>query len=417
MSPRLRNLILLFTILNTMTADLAFPHLIPFAFRRAGVPVLNWDFTALTTLPSELTLTRASTATYTDVAGVVQTAGTNTARFDYDLTTHAAQGILLEPAATNLLPGSADMNLTAATYWSAGGSPMTSTNNTIVAPDGTTTAERFSAPSGISYAIPTVNPTTTNGSTYTFSIYAKSTSSGNARIALQEDGGSYTIYQQVVISVTTSWKRFSVTATRASANPMRTVITMDRGGGDLATMDVWGAQLELGSYATSYIPTTTTTVTRSADSLAFNTMAWYNSAQGVLNAEYVNLGSENSVIYRIFGLFNTNVAGTFANNSIELSDQGTSVTTYVSNGGTVQASASGTVNGVGVVNTQTVSYKNAFFLYSLNHGTIASASSGSIPTANYAYIGSQPDGNIRRRYIRKIKYYNVNLPNASIQGM
>lgn len=400
------------------TASSSWSHVIPFAFYKSNpVPAMNYDFTTMTSLPSDMTLTRSSTATYTDSSGIVQTAAANTARFDYDITTHAGNGLMMEPAATNLLTGSNDLNLTSTTYWNAGGSPMTSTNNTIVAPDGTTTAERFSAPSGTSYAIPTTNPTTTNGQTYTFSIYAKSTSAGNARIALQEDGGSYTIYAQVIMSVTTSWKRYSVTATRASSNPMRTVITMDRGSGDLATMDVWGAQLELGTYASSYIPTTTATATRTAESASFNNINWFNGTVGTMFAEYINNDVQSSAAYRVFGAFKTNVAGTFAQDSIDISDNNTTVTTNVTNGNTAQFSPGGSVNAAGTINRQAITFYINSFKSSINRGAVTNDTAGSIPITNFIYVGSQPGGTMRNRYIRKISYYLDRLSDIQLQAL
>ncbi len=62
-------------------------------------------------LPSFLTaaggtFSRASTATYFDSAGTLQTAAANAPRFDYDPVTHAPKGLLLEDARTNVLPWS-----------------------------------------------------------------------------------------------------------------------------------------------------------------------------------------------------------------------------------------------------------------------------------------------------------------------
>ena len=69
---------------------------------------LNLDFTTGTLDPS-ITFTRASTATYFDVTGTLQTAAINAPRFDYDPVTHAARGLLIEEARTNLLLNSATL--------------------------------------------------------------------------------------------------------------------------------------------------------------------------------------------------------------------------------------------------------------------------------------------------------------------
>jgi hypothetical protein len=134
--------------------------------------------------------------------------------------------------------------------------------------------------------------------------------------------------------------------------------------------------------------------------------------------QYTNLGSENSATYQIFGVFNTNVAGTFTQNEIDLSDSGTSVKSSVTTSGSAVFNPGGTLNGVGVVNREVLSYAAANYAFSLNHGTSTSASTGALPSAAaYAYIGSQPDGNIRDRYIRKILYYAQRLNADYIQPL
>jgi hypothetical protein len=73
-----------------------------------GGPSLDMDFST-GTLDPRITFTRASTATYFDVTGALQTAATNAPRFDYNPVTHAARGLLIEVARTNLLLNSATL--------------------------------------------------------------------------------------------------------------------------------------------------------------------------------------------------------------------------------------------------------------------------------------------------------------------
>jgi len=71
-------------------------------------PSLDLDFST-GTLDPRITFTRASTATYFDVTGTLQTATTNVPRFDYHPVTHAARGLLVEEARTNLVLNSATL--------------------------------------------------------------------------------------------------------------------------------------------------------------------------------------------------------------------------------------------------------------------------------------------------------------------
>ena len=71
---------------------------------------LDLSFMTPGTLDPSITFTRASTATYFDVTGTMQTAATGTPRWDYDPVTHALNGFLVEEARTNLLLNSATLS-------------------------------------------------------------------------------------------------------------------------------------------------------------------------------------------------------------------------------------------------------------------------------------------------------------------
>ena len=68
---------------------------------------LGYDFTASPSLDPSISFTRASVGTYFDISGALQTASSGTPRFDYDPVTHAARGLLIEEARTNVLLNSA----------------------------------------------------------------------------------------------------------------------------------------------------------------------------------------------------------------------------------------------------------------------------------------------------------------------
>ena len=83
----------------------------PLASMSSGPPgaTLSLSFMQPGTLDPRITFTRASTATYFDATGTMQTAATNTPRWDYDPVTHVLRGLLIEEARTNLLLNSATL--------------------------------------------------------------------------------------------------------------------------------------------------------------------------------------------------------------------------------------------------------------------------------------------------------------------
>jgi hypothetical protein len=115
---------------------------------------------------------------------------------------------------------------------------------------------------GATYAEFFKRVSTTAGSTYTLSFYAKSLS-GTPNL--------YTAYNgtyQNPITFTNQWVRYTYTFV-ASAAPQNgfNLITFNGLAGTSLTADllVWGVQVEAGAYPTSYIPTVASTVTRNAD--------------------------------------------------------------------------------------------------------------------------------------------------------
>ena len=221
-------------------------------------------------LPSEATFTRAGSATRFNSAGTMVTETINVPRFDYDPTTLIAQGLLIEPAATNVLRQSEALGTTP---WTT--SNATVTANTIVAPDGATTAESVAivATNGATQYAIVYQPITQGGNNvYTYSKWLKGAVGGEVVWLMMTTDGS--TYQRVQCTLTTTWQRFSLTYSAASSNITHYLqVGVDKRdssqtGKAAQTVHMWGGQVELGTVATSYIKTLTTSVTRAADSLS-----------------------------------------------------------------------------------------------------------------------------------------------------
>lgn len=244
-------------------------------------------------------LERASTASYYNVAGVLSSAAVDTARLDYHPVTHAARGILLEGAATNLMLHSGDLSNAA---WGKTRSSITS--NAIAAPDGTMTGDKLveNTDNNSHYTFESI--TVVSGTTYTLSVFAKaaersivqlvSFATPLALVSFDVSAGTIAmngdadVISAAIEDVGGGWYRCSMTFAATASGSLTYGYALSDGSPAAGTLDtyagngtsglyLWGGQMEAGAAATSYIPTVAATVTRSADTLtlrAFGTNDW-----------------------------------------------------------------------------------------------------------------------------------------------
>jgi len=205
------------------------------------------ETSAPTGTDSDITFTRASTATYVDRYGIVRTAAVDTIREEKD-------GFLIEEAGTNLLPYSEAFNNAA---WQKVNTVITP--NVTTSPDGTVNASKldYTNLDGVFREV-IVNTTATS---FTFSIWVKSPSADRSIRLKLRNSPTVINFTQTDFTATSEWQRFSVTLTSFAENLVCELISITEN----LDFYIWGAQLEQSSAATSYIPTVATPVTRIAD--------------------------------------------------------------------------------------------------------------------------------------------------------
>ena len=190
---------------------------------------------------------------------------------------------LFEPQSTNINTKSNGFST-----WSVN-SNITRTADYIISPDGTQNATRLEF-TGNGFCS---NVTQINAIQYSVTCYAKRNNTGTQNIGFFKDGSGVV---DSAWAITSEWKRFTYTYTAANGS------FVGIAGLSGADVSVYGFQVEVGSYATSYIPTDGSTVTRNQDVCNNGgSLATINSAEGVLYAEIAALA--NSGTFRYISLF------------------------------------------------------------------------------------------------------------------
>jgi hypothetical protein len=210
----------------------------------------------------------------------------NIPRLDYSL--GGCPNILLEPQRTNLALYSSSFDNA---VWNKGTGGSISSNS-VISPDGTQNADAYTwATSTSSFAYLSQQTIGISQNPNTFSVWLKRPSgSGNRTIRLVISDVLISNAASSTFTVTETWQRFEFTSTSAATTGYIGVgFFQGSTGTSIASgeiLEVWGAQIELGSYSTSFIPTTTASVTRNQDQcVKTGISSLINSTEGVLYAE------------------------------------------------------------------------------------------------------------------------------------
>ncbi len=271
----------------------------------------------------DFNVTRATTATRFNSAGLIESVASGVPRLDYFTSggTAGCPALLVEASGSNALSYSEEFDNAA---W--GKSAMTVSTGTtalFTAPDGTTNADKIIATSG--NVAHNINRSGIASAAYTFSVFAKA--GEESVISLWLRGASvkaeFNLVSGTVSNITTTsarienygngWYRCTVYDSTAGT----TAHVYGRGGAAYAGNGsdgfyLWGAQLETGSVATSYIPTTAAAVTRNAEVITLSgaVSGCIGQTEGTIYAEVVNTlvaSYAEAYVYRVFADANNEI--------------------------------------------------------------------------------------------------------------
>ena len=405
------------------------------------LPRLALDFTTAL-LDSRVTFTRttgaSNPATYVANTGNITAATNNQPRFDHNPLTLVCKGLLIEESRVNLLLQSQDFSTT----WTNVNS--TESINVVNSPDGTQNAAKLEETSAtgnhtLQQSL-TIDLTSVN---HTFSCFIKAAERTKGRISFFRTAGSFpqvranfdltakTISASGLNGATylagsafiqeypNGWFRIGITGfTGQSGNHVFDLYTADASGNVSFAGTTgygfypWGAQLEAGAFATSYIPTTTAALTRNADVATMtgtNFSDWFNASEGALQINATAISASQFISAGSIYLDNNNYItfGFGDPNKPRL---------LVRNAGTFEVNTTASVAQTSPFN-QCVAYKASSISFASNTTLIVNSVNKAIPSGlNTLRIGANPAiaNSYANAWLTKLNYWPQRLINNEV---
>ena len=367
-------------------------------------------------------VSRASTATYVDDAtGLIKTAAVDEARYENN-------ELILEEARTNLLLRSEVVN-----SWFKVRASVTANN--AISPAGDLTADTLIENTDNNTHLVKRGIGVQSGNTYTGSVFVKAAgrtklkfgfTSANfptsTRGAFDLEAGTAVESYNTITDFGNGWYRITATNTAdATGNAQLSVDIANDNGDTLYTGDgtsgihVWGGQVEEGAFASSYIATDTSTVTRAADvsTSALGVDSFYNHSEGTFYTEFSAPEVELAIDSRALSV----LEGTLATGSLHISKRN-GVNQFLS-----AKYADGTKLNIGSIdwsNSQkaVLSYNSTDYTLVSNGSTRTANSTAVNPNLHRLFIGCRTAGNnLLNGHIKRLSYIPTRLPDATLQDL
>jgi hypothetical protein len=401
----------------------------------------NKSLTDAVTGASLVTFTRASSGTFVDSAGVIQTAATDEPRFDHNPTTLESLGLLVEESRTNSITNNTMVGAVA-------GTPGTNPTGWLFVSAASGLTQQIigvGTESGISYIDYRFSGTTTatgsiniapgngaalTGQTWNASTYWKLAGGSNTGISSFAIG----IIEETLLGTFVTGAFYGQTApTSGPLISQRPTATRTLTGGATVaqvrhtvqlgiptataidiTLRIGLPQLEQGAFATSPILTSTAAVTRSADVASITGSAfssWYRQDEGTVFAD-INTAPVANIAQAVFDLSE----GAGSERIFQRRNTGGFVVTAITDNSVVQGDfgsvsipASGRARSV-------LTYRLNDFEAAVNGSSSGTDTSATVPTIDRIHIGQNfASGQIVNGTIRRLAFWGQRLPNNVLQ--
>ncbi len=398
-------------------------------------PLINYNFQDMAELlPSGMTFFRASTATRTNISGIIEEVAIDVARFDYDPELLFCKGILNEESVANFCLWNRD--LSQATWVKSACTivptvnpcPDGAINNVKIIEDNTTSEH------AVQCCVGTVIATSTRK---TFSGYVKESGRTKFRVevvdsvtanlfyadfdlsaltAIGGTSGTGTFSYAKIYAVNNGWYRFVLSGIPAAVNSGSLAyvkLSMIKGslsylGNGLSGISLWGGQLESKEGATSVIFTGASSVTRFADNYSIDTTTtWWARVQE---------GTFSMTLFKSFVSTSNNIVIDVdfdINNVHFIRLQNTDVTYYVYSGGPLVASLTKPFTD-GQPIRAAIAFKKDDFAISVNGSAVAKDTSGDVPVVSATAYFKLPAFN---GHITQFVFYDQRITDDYLQEL
>ena len=368
--------------------------------------------------------TRGSVATRINAQGLIENVASGQSRLDYPLIGGVQKGCphhILEPARTNVVTYSEDFGN--ASWIKQSG--IVSDNQTI-SPNGELNADKLI--DGATNGILRKQGISLLASDYTFSVFAKKDDRDYLLLITSFGEGTFDLLNGVVVSSTLSsignieeykngWYKCSLTFTATASSPFFRIST---GGSQSVIIGVsgiyiWGAMLEQGSFISSYIPTTSTAVTRSAETAnGAGNSTTFSDSEGVLMAEISALANDG-VSKRV-----SISDGGYSNRVVlDFSSVTNTINCFVISGGVIQYNPSEVLSDITLNNKIGLKYKENNFSLFINGFEFDIDTNGIPPSGLNTLQFAEGDGGASPFYgnTKQLQYFDSALADTQLEQL